>query len=414
MALMLMGGVLPAIFLIGIGQAFRPDPDQPNRSASWTAYLLASLMLLLAAIMIFYHLGNQASVIVLVLLPAALGALAQTLLWLAQSRLADVIHSKRLLAALLATLILLAALIPLTDGFIGSIILFGSLLLILAWLSWERLGRAWGGIYLLVLLLGMAAGLRIDTPREILPGIPWLARLSGLLPYLFIMLEMVILFRLLAWALQGENLPDWPRLGLAGLLALPILGLAGWQIATAAAWDVATDGLGGIAILQMTGVAGIAAATLAAWRQPANRRTPFFVLGLVLPLYMMLWMNFGTFGLDGPWGRVPIARTERRAAAIERAIQRYHERHNAYPVSLNELTPGYLLYLPAPFIIPGQDWCYQGGANYYRLGFVTRDYFSTPASVRIFASDGQPPSPDWPCEAEAARYPGPPELTDSP
>ena len=407
MAILIMGGVLPAIFLVGIGQAFQPEPDHPDRSASWTGYLLVSLFILLAAAMIAYQLGNQASIFVLVLLPAAQGVLVQTSLWLLHTRLADVLHSVKLLTALLADLILLAALIPLTDPFIGGIVLIGGLLMVLTWLAWDRLGRAWGGTYLLVILLGLFSGWRIDSARDLFPAIPWLARASGLLAYLFIMLEVLALFRLLEWGLQAEHQPNWPRLAQALLLSLPILALAGWQIATAAAWDVATDGLGGIAILQLTGIAGIAAAILEAWRQPANRRTPFFVLGLVLPLYMLAWMNFGTFGLDGSWGSVPLARTERRAASIDRAIQRFRARNDSYPASLNELTPGYLLYLPNPFIIPGQDWCYQGGADYYRLGFVTRKFFSAPASVQVFASSGQPPNPDWPCETEAARYPAP-------
>ena len=414
MVLMIMGGVVPAIFLIGIGQAFQPEPDNPDRSASWTGYLLASLFILLAAVMIAFNLGEQASIIALVLLPSVLGALAQTILWLAQSRLADIFHNKTLLAGLLADLVLLVILIPLTDPFSGAIVMIGGLLLALTWLIWERIGRAWGAIYLLVILLGVFSGWRIDANRDLTTSIAWLGRTSSLLAYLFIMLEMVILFKLLEWALRTEIQPNWRRLAQAALLALPVLGLAGWQIATAAAWDVATDGLGGLFILEMTGVAGIAAATLSAWRQPVQRRTPFFILGLVLPLYILAWMNFGTFGLDGPWGSVPHARTERRAASIERAIQRFRARNDSYPASLNELTPGYLLYLPNPFIIPGQDWCYQGGPDYYRLGFVTRKFFSAPASVQVFASSGQPSNPDWPCETEAARYPAPPGFYEDP
>jgi hypothetical protein len=121
---------------------------------------------------------------------------------------------------------------------------------------------------------------------------------------------------------------------------------------------------------------------------------------------MSAWMSFGTFGLDGPWGRVPIARTERRADSIDQAIRRYHIKNGSYPTVLEELTPNYLLILPTPFIIPGQNWCYQGDMDYYRLGYVYREYFSTPAEVRIFASEGTPPDSSWPCEQEAAFYPG--------
>ena len=332
------------------------------------------------------------------------------------SRFGGIFRSRKLVVLLLVDLLLLAGLTPLTDGFIGSVILIGGLLLALPWMAWERAGKSWAVIYGLVILLGLAAAWRIDLNRDVFETIPWLSRASGMLAFLFILIEVLVVFKLLEWALLPEASPGWPRYALAGLLAVLLLGLAGWQIATAAAWDVATDGLGGIATLQLAGLAGIAAAILVAWRQPASRRTPAakpaakpaFLLALALPLYLLAWMNFGTFGFDGPWGRVPIARTERRAGSIDQAIQRFHDQNHHYPSSLEELTPRYLLILPAPFIIPGQDWCYQGGADFYRLGYVYREYFSAPAEVRIIASQGQPPDPAWPCEEEAARYPGPP------
>lgn len=408
MVLLIMAGVIPAIFLVEGGQAFRPSADESTSSKNWTGYLLTALALLLIALVSAYNLGEQASVALLLLLPSALAAFIQNILWLVQSHLADVRQSKVLAGLLVVDLVLLAALFPLTDLFIGSLVLIGGAMLTLAWAAWDQLGRAWGLVYLLVVLLGLYSGWRIDASRDLFPAIPWLDHLSSQLAYLVIILEALVLFRLMDWAMRSEKIMDGRKWALAALLAVPVLGLAGWQIATAAAWDVATDGLGGIVILQLTGAGGIAAAILTAWRQPPNRRVPVFILGLVLPLYMMAWMSFGTYGLDGPWGRVPLARTERRAASVNRAIQRYYASNHSYPTSLQELTPAYLLFLPTPFIIPGQDWCYQGGANFYRLGYVTRDFFSAPASVRVFAAFGQSPDPSWPCEDEAARYPAPP------
>jgi hypothetical protein len=405
MALIIMGGILPAIFLVEIGQAFRPSPDEQDQSSNWTGFLLSALLLLLAAILVSMRLlGDSGSFLAFLLMPSALGVLAQTILWLVESRLSGLFCSRGMLVLLLADLILLS----LSDAYIRSIILVGSLLLALVWSIWERAGRGRAGIYLLVILLGLAAGWRLDLNRDIFESIPWLARTSGLLAYFFVSIEILVLFRVLDWALKAGPHPNWRRLAQVGLLALPILGLAGWQIATAAAWDVATDGLGGLVLIQITGVFGAATAILTAWEQPVSRRSLPFILALVLPLYMSAWMSFGTFGLDGPWGRVPIARTEWRAASIDRAIRRYYLDNGSYPTDLAELTPRYLLILPVPYIIPGQDWCYEGGTDYYRLGYVYREYFSTPASVRITSFEGQPPDPAWPCEQEAARYPGPP------
>ena len=99
--------------------------------------------------------------------------------------------------------------------------------------------------------------------------------------------------------------------------------------------------------------------------------------------------------------------TEQRAEIIDNAIQHYYESHDAYPESLRELFPASLIYIPQPIMIPGQTWCYEGGPDYYRLGYVYRQYFSSGASVKTYASAGQPSSPHWPCDDEAARYLGP-------
>lgn len=42
------------------------------------------------------------------------------------------------------------------------------------------------------------------------------------------------------------------------------------------------------------------------------------------------------------------------------------------------LTPGYVLSLPGPVIIYGQDWCHDGGDDYYRLGYVVCEHWSGP------------------------------------
>ncbi len=129
MALYIMAGIIPALFLVGIGQAFRPGDEQGGQTESWTGYLLAGLLVLVAAILITYNLGEQISAFILLLLPSALAVFAQIVLWLVRTRFQDVGRSRKLLALLLASLIVLGALIPLTDLFIGGIVLIGGLLL---------------------------------------------------------------------------------------------------------------------------------------------------------------------------------------------------------------------------------------------------------------------------------------------
>jgi hypothetical protein len=97
---------------------------------------------------------------------------------------------------------------------------------------------------------------------------------------------------------------------------------------------------------------------------------------------------------------------------VGRAIKKYYGQHGLYPQSLNDLVPQNLVYVPKPIMIPGQTWCYEGGPDYYRQGFVYRQYFSTPAYVRIQSVGGIPPDPDWACVDEAAKYPAPPGYYD--
>jgi hypothetical protein len=189
-------------------------------------------------------------------------------------------------------------------------------------------------------------------------------------------------------------------------LVIPVLLLMAWHAATASAWDVATDGLGGIFMLQLGFVFGIACAAHESWRLPVKNNTYVFGFVFMILAITVAGNSFGTYGFDGDWGNVPHARTARRAEMINRAIQRYYLQEKQYPQELADLTPAYMVYIPTPFIIPRQGWCYQGGEDYYRLGYVYRDYFSTPASVKIHAAAGIPPDLSWPCDDEAVKYSG--------
>lgn len=70
--------------------------------------------------------------------------------------------------------------------------------------------------------------------------------------------------------------------------------------------------------------------------------------------------------------------TEAHANRVHDAIERYHSHNGRYPEKLGQLIPRYALYLPGPLIIFGQDWCYEGGPDYYRLGYVFREHWSDP------------------------------------
>jgi hypothetical protein len=92
-------------------------------------------------------------------------------------------------------------------------------------------------------------------------------------------------------------------------------------------------------------------------------------------------------------GAFPIMRSQnQRAARIARALDQFKEREGYYPESLDALTPRDLLFIQQPIILAGKEWCYQGSGDFYRLAAYYREYFSTPVSLRIYASAGEPPA----------------------
>jgi hypothetical protein len=102
--------------------------------------------------------------------------------------------------------------------------------------------------------------------------------------------------------------------------------------------------------------------------------------------------------------------TEERAERVTQAIESYYAQEGHYPKDLGQLTPRHALWLPGPVIIYGQDWCYDGGNSYYRLGYVDREHWSDPRLIgRIYKTKGDVPDLHGMCEEEVAaiqkRYP---------
>ncbi len=406
MIAILLAGIIPAIFLLRFGSSRRPKGDDPSSLRKWAAFLFLGLSALMAAVLITLLLpGELDSIIVLILLPSLLALAAESIFYWLQAAGALAARQvgryfTRQTALFLLVLLLLGG-IGLRDRSIFVLIPAGGALLAAGWLAWRKMDAWMALTYPLLLALLLAAVWLADTQSDLafLPG--WLSGPGRALAYIAPGLGIVFLFRLLGWAVEGRR-----RTAAAVLLTLPVLALIAWQTVTGSAWDVATDGLHGVFMMQLAAGVGVGAGILAGWNLPPWRYTLVFGLSLLVVGLVGGAATFGTFGLDGAWGNVPHARTERRAGAVNRAILAYYQREGRYPAALEDLTPAYLLYLPTPFIIPGQGWCYEGGEGYYRLGYVTRDYFSTPASVKVFASVGAPPDEAWPCDAEAAMYPG--------
>jgi len=103
--------------------------------------------------------------------------------------------------------------------------------------------------------------------------------------------------------------------------------------------------------------------------------------------------------------------TEIRAAQVSQALERRFIAVGSYPHALEELEPWYLWAVPEPTIIYGLDWCYEGGEDYFHLGYVTREHWSSPKLiVRSYNSTGTLPYQHLDCSAQIAaldaRTPG--------
>lgn len=283
-------------------------------------------------------------------------------------------------------------------------VLIGALVLVLAWL----LGRASDGLalslsLLAILLLGwinkdMAAG-PSDAPRWI-PAFAF--GLLYALPGVTVVLAAVLVISGMKQLpsdktdAPGSAKRSWPcailRFGLAALL---LAGLA-YTILWGSIWDKTNDGLSGIwfttqAILVSIGV-GVLMTFVLKGRQV--RVAAVFLLGV--PVIMILAFSLG-------WRTSNKEITAGRAARIQRAVERFYAREQAYPVTLDDLTPRDLPWIPGPVILQGESWCYQGGADYYRLGAFYRDFFSTPLLVKIYAEEGTPPETGWECGERLAE-----------
>ena len=94
--------------------------------------------------------------------------------------------------------------------------------------------------------------------------------------------------------------------------------------------------------------------------------------------------------------------TNQRAEHVSRLIENYQTKVGYYPENLQELTPWYLFSLKGPVIIYGENWCYDSGEDYYRLGYINREHWSSPNLIgQIHKSKGQITSLNRMCEKEA-------------
>jgi MFS family permease len=267
---------------------------------------------------------------------------------------------------------------------------------------WGTIARGWGqrvwmiaGLLMLAALLVLAAAL---TEPPLVTPYPISDATGNLLNLAFISLPaIVVIYSALLVKIGMSRAQERVDKGtsseglLAGrmssgmfiLIAL-LLGLLLYDLYWLAIWDSTTDSLDYFWIIGpvLTAVfAGVLLASLMPWKI----KWTGLCYALLIPALLI-----GVF-YSGKQQNIRQL-TESRAASITRAIEAYYSREGRYPQQLSQLTPWSLLLIPSPVIIQGGNWCYQAGADYYRLGYLDRDHWSSPIVFgRMYSAKGHSP-----------------------
>jgi hypothetical protein len=403
-------GLAPATLIVLAGMYVRARQADEKLARRWLLFLFSVSVLLYGTQ--FLILRRETYRLGALLQPALVGTLVALLVHLGATR--ELWSRKTIWITLPATLAIVALMVywwKETDPLLPLI----SAVTALAWQAWEWRGRPFDGaqdrpfdgaqdrrrwlayLALLLLLLMVCAGYLI--PISWLMNRPkWLYG-SILIGNLFVwpIVAVVLVARLVYASLASDQPSNWTATVIRLAVAVLLLLVIGHLIVTETVWVQAEDSIS--VIPGVVFIVATAAAMLLAWAIRGWRRLAALGFALLVILTASYASALG-------WRMSPTGLTEVRAEKIERAIQRYDERNGQYPPELAVLTPFYLWRIPQPMIFRDQTWCYEGGDDYYRLGYVHQPTFGVPPeyiSIRIHSAVGEPPESSWPCDDELEK-----------
>ncbi|MFC2055147.1 hypothetical protein ACFLV7_12775 [Chloroflexota bacterium] len=309
---------------------------------------------------------------------------------------------KVLLSILLIMLVVLIALTSLGEPSYILAILVPPLFLAGAWIIGGRLGL--GGLLVASLLV---LALQISRAVGLLGGrfygvIEWLKIVSDIAGILSVVLALLLARLLICRAMDEKHLVDKNRrIIYLSLSVFLLLGLAATVVrhgvmvrATAHAAEDHKP-FGQVAFAVILGV------VLTALLVGRSRRVGL-VFAILVPVLIVVSYAAG-FLFE------PQVVTAARAERIEVAVELYHHETGTYPASLADLKPGYFPFILGPLTGRGQVWCYQGGSDYYRLGYIFIQRYYEPTlfrpfvEIRVYSSARLPPDSGWMCDDELLR-----------
>jgi hypothetical protein len=309
---------------------------------------------------------------------------------------------KTLFLALFLALVLLLAAIGLGDYFVLLAISLPPIILAGLWTAGQRLNAsrlaalsAVVGVWLLLETLG------VGESRRLIP-VTWSRAAHTMARLVSVALAYALIALLIYRSTKSQGAEDRRRvrwhLLLPGFLVVGLVaGVARSGLLIKTTGRAAEDHLPWAEVLAAIIVGMVLTGAL-----EERRRTPGLILLIAAPVLMV-----GAYALG--WQIDGQAITRHRADRLSQAIERYQGDMGAYPSSLAALTPRYLLFIPKPITGRDQVWCYEGGQDYYRLGYVfyQRYYgltFPDPYyDIKIHSFAGQPPDGPWMCDEELRR-----------
>jgi hypothetical protein len=306
---------------------------------------------------------------------------------------------KALLSGLALIIVILFGFLWLAEHTTFNLVVMLTAALAIAWLIGTR-----SGLTLMTMLslasvgyLVYAGGGAFFTPG--LDNPLWGGSTLRMVSWILMLLVIFLSAALLYGGLRGEGALDPGRFGKHLALAVLLIGGSAYPVFWDGIWSAAhargfEDHLPFSHFLLSLAAGAVLAISLRGWRRLSG------------PAFVLLVTGVATAALAWGWNVSAFKLTGQRAARIDAAVGHFYQDNGGYPTDLAELTPRYLFYLPPPVVVRQGGWCYQGGADYYRLGYVSGQftYFEADFQTEVYAQAGEPPSTRWKCEELVAKF----------
>ncbi len=393
--------IIPAVLVILAGLWITSWVNKGGQSRRWRLFLIVTAIIMLIPILVYarhFRTGRE-GLFLLLIFPALEGVLALILInWRSIYVLWQ--KEKSLLSVLLLALGLLVAGIAPGDPFLALAITILPIFLAVLWAVGQRLNTRGLLVALSVAVLGwlILEALGVSGSRLLITA-TWSRAVHTLTRLVSLILAFIFIALLIYKSKWTENRPQTLlHFVLAGLL---VLGLN--------------------AIVMRSGILIKATARAAEDHLPFGEVLGAIVVGMVLTgamqgrrrlagltfVILMPALIVGSYALG--WQFDPQAITQTRADRLSQAIVHYHADIGVYPPSLADLTPNYLPFIVGPLTGRDQVWCYEGGQDYYRLGYVYYQRYYGPTfpdpyyDINTHSFAGQLPHGSWICDDELRR-----------